>query len=53
MFPELIGSSTLKREVVDGLDLLILRELNGDVYYGEPRGIGCLFWIQYHALHGV
>jgi 3-isopropylmalate dehydrogenase len=39
MFPELIGSSTLKCEVVDGLDLLILRELNGDVYYGEPRGI--------------
>src|SRR5579863_5052004 len=39
MFPELIGSSTLKPEVVDGLDLLILRELNGDVYYGEPRGI--------------
>jgi 3-isopropylmalate dehydrogenase len=39
MFPELINSSTLKREVVDGLDLLIVRELNGDVYYGEPRGI--------------
>ena len=39
MFPELIGSSTLKPEVIDGLDLLILRELNGDVYYGEPRGI--------------
>lgn len=39
MFPELIGSSTLKSEVVQGLDLLILRELNGDVYYGEPRGI--------------
>lgn len=39
LFPELIGSSTLKAEVVDGLDLLILRELNGDVYYGEPRGI--------------
>ena len=39
MFPELAGSSTLKREVIDGLDLLILRELNGDVYYGEPRGI--------------
>ena len=39
MFPELVGSSTLRREVVDGLDLLILRELNGDVYYGEPRGI--------------
>jgi 3-isopropylmalate dehydrogenase len=39
MFLELIESSTLKREVVEGLDLLILRELNGDVYYGEPRGI--------------
>ena len=39
MFPELVGSSTLKPEVIEGLDLLILRELNGDVYYGEPRGI--------------
>jgi 3-isopropylmalate dehydrogenase len=39
MFPELLGSSTLKPEVVDGLDLMILRELAGDLYYGEPRGI--------------
>ncbi|MHB8908337.1 MAG: 3-isopropylmalate dehydrogenase [Syntrophales bacterium] len=39
MFPELIGASTLKPEVVDGLDIIILRELNGDAYYGEPRGI--------------
>jgi 3-isopropylmalate dehydrogenase len=39
MFPELIRSSTLKPEVIEGLDLLILRELNGDLYYGEPRGI--------------
>jgi 3-isopropylmalate dehydrogenase len=38
MFPELAGASTLKPEVVEGLDLIILRELNGDVYYGEPRG---------------
>ncbi|MGO4727564.1 MULTISPECIES: 3-isopropylmalate dehydrogenase [unclassified Inquilinus] len=38
MFPELIGASTLKPEVVDGLDLVILRELNGDVYFGKPRG---------------
>src|SRR5579862_9900669 len=38
MFPELIGASTLKPEVVDGLDIIILRELNGDLYYGEPRG---------------
>jgi 3-isopropylmalate dehydrogenase len=40
LFPELIGASTLKPEVVDGLDLLILRELTGDVYFGEPRGSG-------------
>jgi 3-isopropylmalate dehydrogenase len=38
LFPELIGASSLKREVVEGLDLIILRELNGDIYYGEPRG---------------
>ena len=34
MFPELIGASTLKPEIVEGLDLIILRELNGDAYYG-------------------
>jgi len=39
MFPELIGASTLKPEVVEGLDLMILRELNGDLYFGQPRGI--------------
>jgi 3-isopropylmalate dehydrogenase len=39
MFAELIGASTLKPEVVEGLDLLILRELTGDIYFGEPRGI--------------
>jgi 3-isopropylmalate dehydrogenase len=40
LFPELLGASTLKPEVVEGLDLLILRELTGDVYFGEPRGSG-------------
>ncbi|MES3000336.1 MAG: 3-isopropylmalate dehydrogenase [Pseudomonadota bacterium] len=39
MFPELADASTLKREVVEGLDLMILRELNGDVYFSEPRGV--------------
>src|SRR5262245_13045511 len=39
LFPELIGASTLKPEVVEGLDMLILRELTGDLYFGEPRGI--------------
>jgi 3-isopropylmalate dehydrogenase len=40
LFPELIGASTLKREVVEGLDLMILRELSSDLYFGEPRGFG-------------
>ena len=38
LFPELMGASTLKPEVVEGLDMLILRELTGDLYFGEPRG---------------
>ena len=40
LFPELIGASPLRPEVVEGLDVMILRELTGDVYFGEPRGIG-------------
>ena len=36
---ELAGASTLKPEVVAGLDVLIIRELTGDIYFGEPRGI--------------
>ncbi len=37
--PELAAASTLKAEVVSGLDLLIVRELTGDIYFGAPRGI--------------
>ncbi len=37
--PQLTSASTLRPEVIEGLDLLILRELGGDVYFGEPRGI--------------
>jgi 3-isopropylmalate dehydrogenase len=38
LYPELAASSTLKRDVVAGLDLIIVRELTGDIYFGEPRG---------------
>jgi len=38
LFPELVGASTLKAEVVSGLDIMIVRELTGDIYFGEPRG---------------
>jgi 3-isopropylmalate dehydrogenase len=39
IYPELAAASTLKPEVVAGLDLLIVRELTGDIYFGQPRGI--------------
>jgi 3-isopropylmalate dehydrogenase len=38
-FPALVDASSLKREVVEGLDLMIVRELTGGVYFGQPRGI--------------
>src|SRR3954468_16142231 len=37
--PELAGASSLKAEVVAGLDILIVRELTGDIYFGQPKGI--------------
>ena len=39
VYPELVEASTLKPEVVSGLDIIIVRELVGDIYFGEPRGI--------------
>ena len=39
LYPELANASTLKPEVVAGLDILIVRELTGDIYFGQPRGI--------------
>ena len=39
LYPELAGASTLRPEVVAGLDIMIVRELTGDVYFGQPRGI--------------
>jgi 3-isopropylmalate dehydrogenase len=38
LYPELAGVSTLKPEIVEGLDLMIVRELTGDIYFGNPRG---------------
>jgi 3-isopropylmalate dehydrogenase len=38
LYPELAAASTLKPEVVAGLDILIVRELTGDIYFGTPRG---------------
>jgi 3-isopropylmalate dehydrogenase len=42
LFPELASASTLKAEVVNNLDLLIVRELTGGIYFGEPRGVRTL-----------
>ena len=39
LFPDLIGASSLRAELVSGLDVLIVRELTGGIYFGEPRGV--------------
>ena len=39
LFPDLIGASSLRAELVSELDILIVRELTGGVYFGEPRGV--------------
>jgi 3-isopropylmalate dehydrogenase len=38
-YPQLTAASSLKPEIVSGLDILIVRELNGDIYFGAPRGL--------------
>ncbi|MBI5660385.1 MAG: 3-isopropylmalate dehydrogenase [Nitrosomonadales bacterium] len=42
LYPELVNASTLRPEAVSGLDIMILRELTGDIYFGQPRGIRTL-----------
>ncbi len=39
VYPELVNASSLKPELVSGLNIMILRELTGDIYFGQPRGI--------------
>ncbi len=42
LYPQLASASSLKSELVAGLDILIVRELTGDIYFGEPRGVRTL-----------
>jgi 3-isopropylmalate dehydrogenase len=39
IFPQLIDSSSLKREIVEGVDIMVVRELTGGIYFGQPKGI--------------
>jgi 3-isopropylmalate dehydrogenase len=39
VFPALVGASSLRPEIVEGIDMLVVRELTGGLYFGEPRGI--------------
>lgn len=42
LYPQLANASSIKPEIIQGLDLLIVRELTGGIYFGEPRGIRTL-----------
>ena len=42
VYPNLVDASTLKREVIDGIDILVVRELTGGIYFGKPKGIETL-----------
>ncbi|QEP44149.1 3-isopropylmalate dehydrogenase [Ectothiorhodospiraceae bacterium BW-2] len=39
LYPQLADASTLKNEIVSGLDIMIVRELTGGIYFGQPRGV--------------
>ncbi|GAB4214543.1 MAG: 3-isopropylmalate dehydrogenase [Synechococcales cyanobacterium] len=39
IFPQLVAASSLKPEIVEGIDLMVVRELTGGIYFGEPKGI--------------
>lgn len=39
LYPNLVEASTLKKEVVEGIDILVVRELTGGIYFGKPKGI--------------
>eukprot|EP00899_Mesostigma_viride_P006516 jgi/Mesvir1/15866/Mv03412-RA.1 len=40
VLPQLVDASTLKREVVEGVDIMVVRELTGGIYFGKPKGFG-------------
>ncbi len=42
LYPQLMAASSLKPEIVSGLDIMIVRELTGDIYFGKPRGVRVL-----------
>lgn len=42
LYPQLAAASSLKPEIVSGLDIMIVRELTGDIYFGKPRGVRVL-----------
>ncbi|EKD42455.1 MAG: hypothetical protein ACD_73C00146G0001 [uncultured bacterium] len=39
VFPSLVEASSLKREIIEGIDLMVVRELTGGIYFGKPRGV--------------
>ncbi len=39
VYPALVDASSLKREIIEGIDIMVLRELTGDIYFGKPKGV--------------
>jgi 3-isopropylmalate dehydrogenase len=53
VLPQLLDASTLKREIVEGVDIMVVRELTGDVYFGTPKGIDIIDGKQFLLLYCV
>ena len=50
VLPQLADASSLKAEIVSGVDIMIVRELVGDIYFGQPRVIFCFLFQHYTPL---
>ncbi len=51
VYDELVNASSLKPEVIRGVDIMVVRELTGGIYFGEPRELHARQSIQYDDLH--
>lgn len=53
VLPQLADASSLKKEIVSGVDIMIVRELVGDIYFGQPRVSLCASWEHLQGMKGA